>query len=71
MFLTLYSLTLSPKIFFSAGCRAGKGAQVGYFEGKTTYSILQCKTEKPKEKFQIFKSFSDMFRWFEFEGEEG
>ena len=42
------------------------------FKGGTTNVILHCKPEKPKGKSQIFKSFSDGFRCFEFEeGGEG
>jgi hypothetical protein len=46
-------------------------ARMGDFKGGTTNVILRCKTEKPKGKSHIFKSFSDGFRCFEFEREEG
>ena len=41
----------------------------GYFKGGTTNSILPCEITKTKEKSQIFKIISDVFRYFEFEGE--
>ena len=41
---------------------------MGYFKGGTTNTILPCKIAKTKGKSQIYKTFSDRFRYFEFEG---